>query len=75
MVRVVSFDAGKTMAVSGVRHVVPIKSGLATGVAVVADHTWAAMKGAEALDVTWDSGPNHNFDSNVFLHEMELAVG
>ena len=72
--RVVSFDARKTMAISGVRHVVPIKSGLATGVAVAADHTWAAMRGAEALEVTWDSGPNHNFDSNVFLREMELAV-
>ncbi len=72
--RVVSFEARRTMAISGVRHVVPIKSGLAGGVAVVADHTWTAMKGAEALDVTWDPGPNHDFDSDAFLHEMELAV-
>jgi isoquinoline 1-oxidoreductase beta subunit len=73
--RVLSFDARKTMAISGVRHVVPIKSGLATGVAVVADNTWTAMKGAEALDITWDSGPNHNFNSDIFLQEMERAVG
>ena len=72
--RVVSFEARKAMAISGVRHVVPIKSGLATGVAVVADHTWAAMKGVEALEVTWDPGPNHKFDSNAFLREMESAI-
>jgi isoquinoline 1-oxidoreductase beta subunit len=73
--RVVSFDARKAMAIPGVRHVVPIKSGIATGVAVVADHTWAAMKGVEALEVTWDAGPNQDFDSDVFLREMESAVG
>ena len=73
--RAVSFDARKAMAVAGVRHVVPIKTGLATGVAVVADHTWAAMKGVEALDVTWDPGPNRNFDSASFLREMESALG
>ena len=73
--KVASFDAAKTNAVPGVRHVVPIKSGLATGVAVVADHTWAAMKGAEVLDVTWDPGPNRNFDSDAFLQEMEHALG
>ena len=72
--QVVSFDARKAMAISGVRHVVPIKTGLATGVAVVADHTWAAMKGAEALDVKWEAGPNGNFDSNAFLEEMERAI-
>ena len=35
--KVASFDQTKTMAVSGVRYVVPITTGLATGVAVVAD--------------------------------------
>ena len=73
--RVVSFDARKAMAISGVRHIVPITTGLATGIAVVADHTWAAMKGAEALSVTWDPGPNRNFNSADFLREMEDALG
>src|ERR1700733_1468393 len=72
--RVVSFDARKAMAISGVRHVAPIKTGIATGVAVVADHTWAAMKGAQALEVTWDPGPNRNFDSDAFLREIESAI-
>ena len=48
--KVASFDRTKTMAVSGVRYVLPITTGLATGVAVVADHTWAAMKGREQHD-------------------------
>ena len=63
------------MAVKGVRYVVPVTTGIATGVAVVADHTWAAMKGADALEVTWDPGPNRNFDSNQFLQQMEDALG
>ena len=71
---VISFDRTKAMTVNGVRYVVPIESGLATGVAVVADNTWAAMKGAEALEVKWNPGPNRNFDSDRFLLEMENAL-
>jgi isoquinoline 1-oxidoreductase subunit beta len=46
-----SFDSTKAPAVPGVRHVVPIKSGIFGGVAVVADNAWAAMKSREALTV------------------------
>jgi isoquinoline 1-oxidoreductase subunit beta len=72
--KVTKFDRTKAMAVRGVRDVVQIKTGLATGVAVVADHTWAAMKGVDALEVTRDSGPNRNFDSDQFLRQMEDAL-
>ncbi|HKK08684.1 MAG TPA: molybdopterin cofactor-binding domain-containing protein, partial [Gemmatimonadota bacterium] len=44
-----SFDPGGALAVAGVRKVVPISAGLA----VVADHTWAAFQGAEALEAEW----------------------
>lgn len=71
---VIGFDRTKAMMVNGVRYVVPIESGLATGVAVVADNTWAAMKGADALEVKWNPGPNRNFDSDRFLLEMENAL-
>ncbi len=47
-----SFDASAALAVPGVKKVVPISSGLA----VLADHTWAAFQGAEALKVTWKDG-------------------
>jgi isoquinoline 1-oxidoreductase subunit beta len=72
--KVMSFDASKALAVVGVRHVVPINSGIHRGVAVVADHTWAAMRGREALHVEWDRGPNADFDSDRFLKQMEDAL-
>ena len=55
--KVAKFDAAK--ALPGVRHVVPIES----GVAIVAESTWAAMEGRRALEITWDEGPNANLDS------------
>lgn len=39
---------------------------LASGVAVVATSTWAAMRGREALVVEWDPGPNAHDDSRDF---------
>jgi len=71
---VASFDASKTKAVPGVRHVVAIESGLAPGVAVVGDHTWAAMRGREVLHVEWNPGPNRAFDSEHFFNEMNVAM-
>lgn len=57
--KVASFDASRTKAVAGVRQVVQISS----GIAVVADHFWAAKKGADALKITWDEGPYANLSS------------
>jgi isoquinoline 1-oxidoreductase beta subunit len=57
--QVASFDATQAKAVPGVRHVVQIQG----GVAVVADNTWAAMKGRQALEITWDEGPNADLSS------------
>ena len=50
--KVKSVDDAQAKAVPGVRHIVAIES----GVAVVADNYWAATKGREALQVTWDDG-------------------
>jgi isoquinoline 1-oxidoreductase beta subunit len=72
--KVASFDPNKALAVSGVRHVVPISGGIHRGIAVVADCTWAAMQGREALHVEWDRGPNADFDSDRFLKQMEDAL-
>lgn len=60
------FDATRAKRVHGVRDVVSISS----GVAVVADHTWAAMKGRAVLDVTFDDGPNGDFDSRRFIDSL-----
>jgi len=59
-------DDSAARAVPGVRAVVvvpgpkpgePITANLATGVAVVADDTWSALKGRAALKVEWNRGP------------------
>jgi isoquinoline 1-oxidoreductase beta subunit len=51
--KVKSVNAERSLKVPGVRKVVQISS----GVAVVADNFWAAKKGRDALEVTWDEGP------------------
>jgi isoquinoline 1-oxidoreductase beta subunit len=57
--KVDTFNADKAKAVSGVRNVVKIS----TGIAVVADNYWAASKGVQALDVKWNEGPLANLSS------------
>ncbi len=48
------YDSAAALAVKGVKKVVPVTG----GIAVVAEHFWAAKKGVEALGLTWDEGPN-----------------
>jgi len=69
-----SYDASKALALKGVRYVAPIKSGLSPGVAVVADNTWSALKGREALKMEWDLGPHRNFSSAQFVDELHAAL-
>ncbi len=71
--QVVSFDEAAAMKVPGVIKVVkiartppPFKFGPLGGVAVIADSTWAALKGREALKVVWDDGPNKSYDSEAY---------
>ena len=49
--KVKSFDASKAKAVPGVKQVVQIPS----GVAVIADHFWAASQGRKALEIVWEA--------------------
>lgn len=58
--RVKRFDDTAAKLVPGVKHVVEINS----GVAVVADNTWAALQGRKALKITWDEGPNATLSSD-----------
>jgi len=55
------FDAAKAKAIPGVRDVFEIPAlgadkFTAGGVVVVADSTWTALKGREALNITWNHG-------------------
>jgi isoquinoline 1-oxidoreductase beta subunit len=76
--KVVSFNADAAMKVPGVEKVVAIEGTPAPakfqplgGVAVIARNTWAAIKGREALNPTWDDGPNASYDSAAFKAQIE----
>ncbi len=62
-------DDARARAVPGVRAVARVS----TGVAVIADSTWAAMKGRDALAIAWDEGPNREFDSTSYRERLEAA--
>lgn len=74
-----SYNADKALAVAGVFKVILIKGGgippkidkPLSGVAVVADNTWAAIKARDLLEVEWDLGPNAGYDSAVHIEELK----
>ncbi len=68
------FDDAQARKVPGVLDVVAVPgpepggpaTTLAPGVAVIADSTWAAIKGRDALKIRWDEGP-HRRESTASL--------
>ena len=64
--KLVKFEATRANQVPGVRQVVQIDC----GVAVVAENSWAAMQGRNALDLTWDDGPNAGLSSAQIEQEL-----
>jgi isoquinoline 1-oxidoreductase beta subunit len=71
---VASFNSAAAERVPGVVRVVPIAhpaplpSGMAPlgGMAVVATSTWVAIRGRDALEISWNDGPDGNYDSVAF---------
>jgi isoquinoline 1-oxidoreductase beta subunit len=79
--KVVKYDASRALAVPGVKKIVEMPTPTPPwqfqpwgGIAVVADTTWAALKGRAALDITWDPGPNASHDSTAFREQMLASV-
>ena len=79
--KVASFDASAAMKVPGVVKVVEIKDTAIpsafqplAGVAVIAQNTWAAMKGREALSIKWDDGANATYDSDAYRAALTKAA-
>ncbi|MEO8037714.1 MAG: molybdopterin cofactor-binding domain-containing protein, partial [Betaproteobacteria bacterium] len=79
--KAVKFDTAAAMKVPGVIKVVaiaptpmPAKFAPLGGVAVIANNTWAAIRGREALNVQWDDGPNADYDSDKFKAEMAATA-
>jgi isoquinoline 1-oxidoreductase beta subunit len=77
--RVKSFDDTKAREIEGVLDVFRVDGPelgepyiiLASGVAVVATSTWAAMRGRAALEIEWEQSPNASDSSERFWRENE----
>ncbi len=65
-----SLDAKRALAIDGVRAVKEIP----TGVAVIADHYWAASQGVEALVLEWNEGPHGALDSAKIRERCTAAL-
>jgi len=80
--KVKKFDAAAALKVPGVEAVheipgvfdVPRKFGVLGGIAVVANNTWAAMRGRDALVIEWEDGPNADYDSVAYDKEMTATA-
>ena len=63
--KVTALDSATAEKMPGVRKV--LRSG--SGVVVVADHFWQALKARRALNITWDPGANVRLD-NAAIHAL-----
>ncbi len=67
--KVAHVSDGRAKTVPGVRQVVVLDD----LVAVVGDHMWAAKQGLDALDITWDEGPNADLSTADVLNGLVAA--
>jgi isoquinoline 1-oxidoreductase subunit beta len=67
--KVAHVSDGRAKTVPGVRQVVVLDD----LVAVVGDHMWAAKQGLDALDITWDEGPNAEVSTADVLNGLVAA--
>jgi len=79
--KVKRFNAAATLKIPGVLKVVPIDAPSMPsafqplgGIAVVAENTFAAIKGRSLLDIQWEDGPNASYDSGRYRATMEAAA-
>jgi isoquinoline 1-oxidoreductase beta subunit len=79
--KVLRIDDAAALAVPGVERVVripetPIPGAFLPlgGVAVIANSTWAALRGRDALVVAWDAGPNAAHDSKTYRAALEASI-
>jgi isoquinoline 1-oxidoreductase beta subunit len=54
--------------------IMPAKFAPLGGVAVVADTTWAALQGRDALKIEWDGGPHAGYNSGPYMEEMKATA-
>lgn len=78
---VAKFDGARALAIRGVKQIVelpaiqkPYHFQPLGGLAVVAENTWAALRGAQALEVTWAAGDNEVYDSDTYGKQLLSAL-
>lgn len=67
--QVKQFDARQALAVSGVRQVLAVPS----GIAVIAEHTHAALAGRAALVIEWQTTRRDHFSSEAIREQLRQA--
>jgi isoquinoline 1-oxidoreductase beta subunit len=80
--KIKSVNDAKALAVPGVLKVIQIKGGEnpptihkpLSGVAVIAENTWSAIKARDLLEVEWDLGPNADYNSAEELEELAEKI-
>jgi len=79
--KVASYDAADALKVPGVVKVVSIDPPAIPsefeplgGIAVIARNSWAAIKGRDALKVTWEDGPNAVYSSDTYRARLSEAA-
>ena len=65
-----SVDDAAARKVAGVLEVIA----LGNAVAVIGEHTWAAIAGVRALEIDWELGDNANIDSAQMEREIKEAL-
>ena len=79
--KVARYDAKRALAIPGVKKIIEMPQAKPPwmfqpwgGIAVIADNTWAALRGRAALDITWDAGSNGTYNSPAMRDEMLASV-
>ncbi|MDC0745039.1 xanthine dehydrogenase family protein molybdopterin-binding subunit [Polyangium mundeleinium] len=79
--KVARYDATRALQIPGVKRVVEMPAAMRPygfqpwgGIAVLAENTWAAMRGRAALDITWDPGDNAVYDSVAYRDTLLASV-
>jgi isoquinoline 1-oxidoreductase beta subunit len=64
---IASVDSSEAEAIPGVSHVVQFDD---DKIAVVADNTWTALKGRDALKITWTPGENADLTTESYRQDL-----
>ena len=79
--KVKSVDDSAALKVKGVERIEQIPSSMPPakfaplgGVAVIADSTWAALKGRDALEIEWEDGPNAGFNTEAYRQTLSQSA-